>query len=170
MSKAYRILSCDEAPAYRYRLNVSTGIGSPDEIAVIQLNPSTADDKRSDPTIGKVSCWARDHYFSHVTFINLFAIRATDPRELFGKTYDVLVGPRNDEVMSTVLTDVKTIVFAWGKLSGFILPHYQRRLTFLKKSIGDKSVYAVGLPVAKTFPRHGRMWNNPNRALRQFEW
>ena len=161
---------CDESPGYRYRLDVSTGIASEKRLVVIQLNPSTANAANSDPTIGKVSYWAREHDFGHVTFLNLFAVRTPHPSNLIGQPYNALVGPRNDAVTQSVLSDADTIIFAWGKLHRSILPHYQQRLGALKQLLGNRQVYAVGAAVAGTFPRHGRMWNSNNRQIRSYDW
>ncbi len=170
MPKEYEILSCDEEPSYRYRLDVSTLIQSPRELAIVQLNPSTANGTKSDPTIGKVSCWAKERDFGRVTFLNLFGIRTAYPNELVGKAYEVLVGTRNDAVSQSVLGSADTIVFAWGKVDAAIASHYEQRLSFLKHLLGVKQVHAVGEPVGGTFPRHGRMWNGDNRTLRPFAW
>jgi hypothetical protein len=170
MPKEYQILSCDEEPSYRYQLEVSTLIQSPNGLAIVQLNPSTANGTKSDPTIGKVSCWAKEHNFGRITFLNLFGLRAAHPDELIGKPYDVLVGPRNDAVTQSVLIPSGTIVFAWGNVNAAISSHYQQRLGFLKQLVDGRQVYAVGNPVAETFPRHGRMWNGENRTLRVYEF
>src|SRR5262245_19213589 len=116
MLKGYEILSCDEEPAYRYRLDVSTLIQSSSELAVVQLNPSTANSTKADPTIGKVSMWAKNNDFGRITFLNLFAIRSADPNDLIDKPYATLVGSRNDSVSTSVLVSATTVVFAWGKI------------------------------------------------------
>jgi hypothetical protein len=170
MAKLYQILLCDEEPSYRYRLDVSTLLQSSKGLAIVQLNPSTADATKSDPTIGKVSYWAREHGFGCVTFLNLFAIRTAHPKELVGKPYEVLVGPRNDAVTRPVLSAADTIIFAWGKVDAAIAWHFGARHAFLKRVVGEKPVYAVGEPVATSFPRHGRMWNGMNRKPRPYEF
>jgi hypothetical protein len=170
MPKEYKILSCDEEPSYRYRLDVSTLIQSSRELAIVQLNPSTANGEKSDPTIGKVSKWAKQNRFGNVRFLNLFAFRAPDPDQLIGKPYEILVGPRNDAVSQVVLRSADTIVVAWGQVNDAIDSHYKRRLSSLNQLLGAKQIHAVGEPVAGTYPRHGLMWNGNNRTLRPFEW
>jgi hypothetical protein len=170
MSKEYQIESCDESPGYRYRLDVRSGITNPRQLVVVQLNPSTADKTKSDPTIGKASYWAREQEFGCITFLNLFARRTTYPRELIGQTYGVLVGPDNDATCAAAFADATTVIFAWGQISSEITEHYLKRLRLLQTLLGQREVYAVGAAVAKVFPRHGRMWNTHNREMRRYEW
>lgn len=91
------------------------------------------------------------------------------PHELIGKSYEALVGPRNDAVMQSAFSGQGIIVFAWGKLNAAMASHYAQRMSFLKQVLGDRRVYAVGKPVAGMFPRHGRMWNGANRKLRPYQ-
>lgn len=170
MNKEYQILSCDEELSYRYRLDVSTLIKNSNRLAIVQLNPSTANGTKADPTIGKVSYWARENGIGRVTFLNLFAIRTAYPNELIGKTYETLVGSRNNDVSQLVFSSADTIVFAWGKISAAMTSHYSQRLNFLKQLLGNRKIHAVGELVAGEFPRHGRMWNGDNRTLREFVW
>ncbi|MDB6112705.1 MAG: hypothetical protein JWR69_4455 [Pedosphaera sp.] len=170
MPKDYRIESCEESPGYRYRLDVSTGIQSQNRLVVVQLNPSTADATKSDPTIGKVSYWAREHEFGHVTFLNLFAFRTVHPTQLVGQRYAAIVGPRNDAVTRSALKTADNLIFAWGRIHPSVIAHYQRRMDKLKKILGTRRIQAVGAPVAELYPRHGRMWNENNRTVRDYHW
>ena len=58
------------------------------------LNPSTADDRRDDPTIRRCMAFACAWGYSALER-NLFAWRATDPRELLVAS-DPTGGPRGD--------------------------------------------------------------------------
>jgi hypothetical protein len=100
----------------------------------------------------------------------LFAFRTAYPRELIDKKHETLVGRRNDEATRLALSGEDTIVLAWGRLNAAIAAHYEKRLDFLKQVLGDRSVYAVGKPVAGMFPRHGRTWNRENRTLMKYEF
>lgn len=167
MPKKYQIVACDESPSYRYRLDVETLSAGTDTLVVIQMNPSSADATRSDPTIGKVSNWAAEHGFGKIVFLNLWAYRATKPADLLMLTEEDMIGARNDQVIRSAMSGDATIVCAWGKILDDILPRYRRRIVFLKTVLGEKAVHAVGQPVAGEFPRHGRMWNGENRSLRR---
>lgn len=167
MPKKYQIVACDESPTYRYRLDVETQSAGTDTLVVIQMNPSSADATRSDPTIGKVSNWAAEHEFGRIVFLNLWAYRATNPSDLLKLTEDDMIGPGNDEAIRSALSGNATVVCAWGTILDGILPRYRRRIAFLKSVLGERVVHAVGHAVAGEFPRHGRMWNGENRCLRR---
>jgi hypothetical protein len=60
----------------------------------VLLNPSTADDRRDDPTIRRCLGFARSLGYGGIHVVNLFAFRATCPRQL--RAADDPVGPDND--------------------------------------------------------------------------
>src|SRR5580693_7206992 len=62
----------------------------------IMLNPSTADHRNDDPTITRCRNRAlRDNTAGRLVVVNLFALRATDPRAL--TRHPEPVGPGNDD-------------------------------------------------------------------------
>ncbi|HYZ72598.1 MAG TPA: DUF1643 domain-containing protein, partial [Chthoniobacterales bacterium] len=84
--------------AYRYVLRRHCGDMScetPKRIAWIGLNPSTADEVTLDQTLAAVCRYSIKWGFSEVVMLNLFAFRATDPRDL--KRASDPIGPDNDE-------------------------------------------------------------------------
>ena len=80
----------------------------------IMLNPSTADAQNDDPTIRRCISFAMREQCSTLTIVNLFALRATDPRVL--KNHPDPIGPRNDEVIAELLrhNNASIRVAAWG--------------------------------------------------------
>jgi len=66
---------------YRYTLWRWFGMGDR-TVRFIGLNPSTADANQDDPTIRRCADFARRWGFDRLCMVNLFAYRATDPREL----------------------------------------------------------------------------------------
>lgn len=84
----------------------------------IMLNPSTADADTDDPTIRRCIAFAKRHKCNYLQVINLFAFRATDPKEL--KYCEDPVGPDNKEAFRDAIInchnpDYKGIfVCAWG--------------------------------------------------------
>lgn len=85
---------------YRWLLEVRLVDCDGPPLVVVQLNPSTANDDRSDATVGKVEAWARrQECYSSVIFTNLFAMRTAKQDnlvELAGGEYERAVGSEND--------------------------------------------------------------------------
>ncbi len=81
-------------------------------VLFIGLNPSIADDKIDDPTLIRCMGFAKDWGFDGAVIGNLFAYRATDPREL-PKAEDP-IGPENDQWLRKLAKDATLILAAWG--------------------------------------------------------
>lgn len=96
---------------YRYRLWRRWDRSRP-AVAFVMLNPSTADARRDDPTIRRCIGFARAWGFGGVDVVNLFAYRATDPRELL-RVADP-VGPRNSRHIQRAGLGAALVVIAWG--------------------------------------------------------
>ena len=78
----------------------------------LMLNPSTADALADDPTIRRVLGFARREGAGTLNVVNLFALRATDPREL--SRHPDPVGPHNDEFILRHCTPGARVLAAWG--------------------------------------------------------
>jgi hypothetical protein len=78
---------------YRYHLWREWDAHKPRAIYVM-LNPSTADGRHDDPTIRRCVGFAKGWGFGGIEVVNLYALRATDPREI--RNYADPVGPDND--------------------------------------------------------------------------
>jgi hypothetical protein len=78
----------------------------------IMLNPSTADAMQDDPTIRRCMGFAKDRNFGGIEVRNLFAWRATNPKEL-QSAFDA-VGEKNDDAIRDLTTLCPKIVCAWG--------------------------------------------------------
>ncbi len=86
-------------------------------VAWIMLNPSTADETTDDLTIRKCLGFSRRWGFTGIRVVNLFAWRATDPRELRSLSLQESVGnPRNDGTILQMCAGVPLVVAAWGSL------------------------------------------------------
>lgn len=100
------------SPCGRYRYLLQRGAAIPLETcAIVMLNPSTADADRDDPTIRKIKGFTRDWGYRNFIVGNLYAARATDPKEL--KNFSDPVGPDNLSYLE-FLTYHPLIVVAWG--------------------------------------------------------
>ncbi|WP_341661157.1 DUF1643 domain-containing protein [Vibrio sp.] len=169
---SYVITGCERDEIYRYALFVETSCNSEDELVVIQCNPSVANEEKSDPTVGKVSIWAEENGFGKVVFLNLFAYISPCPKDLIGKSYDYLVGSKNNQILEQHINDWSTIVLAWGGDVPVENKIYYQRLSEVKE-IMDKTgaqPYKVGALSHGTHPRHGRTWNKGNRELSTLYW
>jgi hypothetical protein len=100
-----------ECGLYRYELDRpgKTGEGS---VLWVMLNPSTADAKKDDATIIKCRGFIGRWGFRDFTVVNLFAYRATNPRELM--TVEDPLGPDNLFHLEEQCDQHDLVVFAWG--------------------------------------------------------
>lgn len=98
---------------YRYTLwRKWNEVEIPRMVAFIGLNPSTADAKLDDPTIRRCIGYGKFWGYDGLLMLNLFAYRATDPRELLKQ--DDPVGPQNDDALRLSVPATAMRVGAWG--------------------------------------------------------
>lgn len=76
------------------------------------LNPSTADHLSDDPTIARCRTRAAQSGFAGLLVWNLFAFRATLPRDLTAAVDPV--GPHNDAAIALALGLSRRTILAWG--------------------------------------------------------
>lgn len=96
---------------YRYAL-WREWIGGDGYAMFVGLNPSSADENLDDPTIRRCVAFAKMWGYSGLCMTNLFAFRATDPKDM--KAAADPVGPDNDEHLRTLAVEAGVIVAAWG--------------------------------------------------------
>lgn len=96
---------------YRYRLTRTWG-SSGTHATWIMLNPSTADAMDDDPTIRRCIGFTRSWGLDGLIVVNLFALRATNPRELAACADPV--GPFNDRFIRESVHPWSVVVAAWG--------------------------------------------------------
>ena len=81
-------------------------------IVWIGLNPSTADELALDPTLEVVRRYSKKWQLSEIVMLNLFAFRATDPREM--KKVADPVGPDNDKHLLAETQAAQRVIACWG--------------------------------------------------------
>lgn len=108
---AFKSATISACCTYRYRLERRWDGGLP-VVAFIMLNPSTANDVADDPTIRRCVGFARSWGFGGLIVGNLFALRSTSPKLLYGHADPV--GPHNDEHLLSIAREARKIVCAWG--------------------------------------------------------
>jgi hypothetical protein len=113
----------------------------------VMLNPSTADAERDDPTIRRCIGFARAWGFGAVEVVNLFAWRATYPREL-RRARDP-IGPDNDRVILEAAARNQAIIAAWGNHGAF--GERDRQVAALLAPFGAR---CLGARTSGGAPRH----------------
>lgn len=101
----------DQSGQFRYSLSRQWE-GGKGRVAMILLNPSTADASRDDPTLRRCIGFARRWGFASLEVVNLFAYRATRPQQLRQATDPV--GPENDDHLMRAARNAGVVVAAWG--------------------------------------------------------
>jgi hypothetical protein len=130
---------------YRYALWRHIG-DSRSRVLFIMLNPSTADETIDDPTIRRCTAFARRWGYGRLEVCNLFAYRATDPREL--RRVADPVGPLNDAMIARAAKRADCVVVAWG-VQGARSP----RADIVTGLLGASTLCCVGSTL-EGFPRH----------------
>lgn len=132
-----------ECGQYRYRLERDVQMGGI-IVALIGVNPSTADATTDDATIRKDIGFGLRNGWGRIIKGNAFAYRATDVRAL-GAAIDP-VGPETDEHLRQIMADADLVVPCWGGRNK--LPKRLRcRLLEVMRLIvqSDKPVLVFGL-------------------------
>lgn len=99
---------------YRYELTRRWARGI--LLPIVMLNPSTADAEVDDPTIRRCMGFAAREEFAGILVVNLYAYRATDPKQLW--TVEDPVGPENNAVLLRAFDNAADleipVLLAWG--------------------------------------------------------
>jgi len=101
--------SCDRR--YRYALWRTWEQGN-GHVLFIGLNPSTADENKDDPTIRRCIGFAKDLGFGGINMLNLFAFRATNPKELMKANEPI--GEKNNYYLNMYCEQIGLNVACWG--------------------------------------------------------
>lgn len=95
---------------YRYRLTRRWDDGP--ELLYIMLNPSKATEAQNDPTIERCQRRATALGYAAFTACNLFALCATDPKDL--KAHPAPIGAETDAELLRAAHQADEILCAWG--------------------------------------------------------
>jgi len=112
----------------------------------VLLNPSTADATVDDPTNRRGMHFARDWGAGSCVFVNLFAFRTPDPKEM--KAAADPIGPDNDRHILEQACFSDCIIAAWGSDGSF-----KGRAFMVRKLLKEFKLYSLGL-TKKGEPRH----------------
>lgn len=99
---------------YRYTLwRVWDNLFCHGYVMFICLNPSTADEKKDDPTVRRCVTYVKNWGYSSFCMTNLFAYRTSKPVEMLSFTGDP-IGPENNKHLINIAKYAKIIIAAWG--------------------------------------------------------
>ena len=139
----------DSTEKYRYLL---TRIWDEDlPLAVfIMLNPSTADAEHDDPTIRRCIGFAKDWGYGGIKVVNVFAYRATNPKELLNVIDPI--GPDNYKYIKNAVANAGIVVAAWGATYLKNRQAYKDAINTIRNAGIDK-IYCLGT-TNSGHPRH----------------
>ena len=107
----YDIYHSDQNDQWRYTL----GRSGARPLLVIGLNPSTATQEKLDPTVTRVEKVAQQCEFDGFVMLNLYPVRATDPKDLPPRAGPVAYERNLEAIEKTVAQyPMPTIWAAWG--------------------------------------------------------
>lgn len=154
MNKGARFSTCWR---YRYRLWRVWNDALP-SLAFVMLNPSTADATTDDATVRKCIGFANRGRYGGIEIANLFAWRATKPRDLWNAPVEP-VGPENDTHILVMLRDVIAghgdVVLAWGTHTD---PRFSRRVDHVRAMLREYNVPVLALKINRNgTPAHPLM-------------
>ncbi|HHL21845.1 MAG TPA: DUF1643 domain-containing protein [Aliiroseovarius sp.] len=102
---------------YRYQLTrVWDDAGG--RVMFVMLNPSTATERQNDPTVERCERRARALGFGAFQVTNIFAWRATEPRDM--RAAPDPVGPDNDAAIRAGAGWADRIICAWGTHGAYL--------------------------------------------------
>jgi hypothetical protein len=103
---------------YRYTLWREFDMFNSSYAMFVGLNPSTADEVQNDPTVRRCINFAKSWGYGALCMTNIFAYRATDPREMVAQADPV--GPENDEWLVRCAREAGIVVAAWGNHGSYL--------------------------------------------------
>jgi hypothetical protein len=136
---------------YHYTLKREWDKNNSKSVVFILLNPSTADDEEDDQTTKICIEFAKRWGFGSMQIVDLFAYRATDPKELKRlDNYVTMVGKQNNVYIQKALNEADKIVVAWGE-HGTLKNRYKDQE--LKELLSKYPLYCFRV-IAKNQPKH----------------
>ena len=100
------------SPCRLYRYELWRRWSAEPTVVFIGLNPSTADESADDPTLRKCIAFAQRWGYGAVCMANLFAFRATQPKDMMAAADPV--GPENDAHLRRLVSVGTMFIAAWG--------------------------------------------------------
>lgn len=142
VSVGHRDAVLSHCGTYRFQLTRHlAGAENQRSLLFVMLNPSIANADIDDPTIRKCMGFAKLWGFGIVEVGNLFAYRATDPKQLIaeGKAGTNVEGLENDGYLENMIRFADQVVVAWGTKGTF----QSRAQRFAQKFADVKPLWAL---------------------------
>lgn len=105
-----------ECRKYRYALWRIWDVTKP-LVMFIGLNPSTANETESDPTIRSCMRISKHNGYGGFYMMNCWAYISTDPEKLRDHRFNELICDWNDNMLTVIKAKCKDVVFAWGSFA-----------------------------------------------------
>lgn len=104
-----------DCQTYRYELSREWPDGE-GTVLFVMLNPSTASADANDPTIRRCMGFARAWGHRRLEICNLFAYRATDPKDMDAAARAMvnIIGPGNNDAIYLAASRASKLIVAWG--------------------------------------------------------
>ena len=135
---------------HRYWLKADLDWDIYKKIMFLMLNPSTADEVQSDPTVTRCKNYAKLWGYNRVYVCNIFAYRSTDPQGL--REVEDPIGQLNDNYICNIAGLVDTVVCAWGT-HGEYLNRGEEVVELLTDAGYNDKLHALGINKGGT-PKH----------------
>ena len=161
---------------YRYLLTIpyNSEEQRTEVISVILKNPSSADENSADTSVNRVENYVHRKFSNcrELRILNLFAYRATDPRDLKIRIEEEgfrnAVGSANDRFLRDSFHNSAHIIVAWGSSGKIAKSHYDNRIAEvhrLLRSYRDRLCQVEDL----CYPKHAQVWGYEDRCYR-YQW
>jgi len=108
----YSVARYSDCEKYRYYLKRTWDFTLP-VVNYLMLNPSTATEEQNDPTLARCEARARNWSYGSMIITNLFAYRATDPKDMKRQADPVGVG--NLDQIREAANEADLIICGWGQ-------------------------------------------------------
>ncbi len=136
---------------HRYVLIREWDLSKP-SLMIISLNPSTADEKKNDPTVRRCIGFAKKWGFGKLLMTNIFAFRATIPKDLFNSKNPI--GDKNNYWLKKLSKTTDKVVLAYGNHGRFKNRHEEilkmiNNLYCIKKSKTGMPMHPLYLKYTK---------------------
>lgn len=111
----YKNAIISECRKFRYTLTRMWEENDP-QLLIVMLNPSSADDRKDDPTIRHLIERCKREYFGGFRVVNLYAYRSSCPQDLIAhlEQGDEVVGKANNQAILEMANECDEVLFAWG--------------------------------------------------------